>query len=222
MFRSRCTLQVSKFGSQALKEQYLPQLASLDKLASYCPINLHSTTHLHLLSCFDSCCILQVSKFGSQALKEQYLPQLTSLDKLASYCLTEPGSGSDAASLTTSAVPVEGGWLLSGSKAFISGAGASDVYLVMARCQGQMLSQQEVDAAAAEGSSGSGAGSTVGSGSSSTNGAAVGGSGAITAFLVEKEWPGVSFGASERKMGEFKDGFWVLRGCGYAAVAGAC
>jgi alkylation response protein AidB-like acyl-CoA dehydrogenase len=145
---------------------------------------------------------LQVSKFGSQALKEQYLPQLTSLDKLASYCLTEPGSGSDAASLATSAIPVEGGWLLTGSKAFISGAGASDVYLVMARCQGQMLSQQEVDAAAAEAGSGSGAGSTVGSGSSSTNGAAGGGSGAITAFLVEKDWPGVSFGASERKMGE--------------------
>jgi hypothetical protein len=142
-----------------------------------------------------------VSKFGSQALKEQYLPQLTSLDKLASYCLTEPGSGSDAASLSTSAVPVEGGWLLSGSKAFISGAGASDVYLVMARCQGQMLSQDEVDAAAAEGGSGSGAGSAVGSGSSSTNGAGGSGSGAITAFLVEKGWPGVSFGASERKMG---------------------
>jgi alkylation response protein AidB-like acyl-CoA dehydrogenase len=159
------------------------------------------------------CCILQVSKFGSQALKEQYLPQLTSLDKLASYCLTEPGSGSDAASLATSAVPVEGGWLLSGSKAFISGAGASDVYLVMARCQGQMLSQQEVDAAAAEGSSGSGASSTVGSGSSSTNGVRGGGSGAITAFLVEKEWPGVSFGASERKMGECEDGccaWWLV------------
>lgn len=65
-----------------------------------------------------------------------------------------------------------------------------------------MLSQQEVDAAAAEGASGSGAGSTVGGGSSSTNGAGGSGSGAITAFLVEKEWPGVSFGASERKMGE--------------------
>lgn len=64
-----------------------------------------------------------VSKFGSPALKAQYLPRLASMELLASYCLTEPGSGSDAASLATTATPVEGGWLLSGSKAFISGAG---------------------------------------------------------------------------------------------------
>lgn len=76
-----------------------------------------------------------MNKFGSPTLRQKYLPRLTSLQSLASYCLTEPGSGSDAASLATSALPVEGGWLLSGSKAFISGAGASDVYLVMARCQ---------------------------------------------------------------------------------------
>jgi hypothetical protein len=64
-----------------------------------------------------------VSKFGSAGLKAQYLPRLTSMESLASYCLTEPGSGSDAASLATIATPVEGGWLISGSKAFISGAG---------------------------------------------------------------------------------------------------
>lgn len=84
---------------------------------------------------FDSRVAYVVSKFGSAALKHKYLPSLTSLESLASYCLTEPGSGSDAASLTTTALPVEGGWLISGSKAFISGAGASDVYLVMARCK---------------------------------------------------------------------------------------
>lgn len=57
------------------------------------------------------------------------------MEYLASYCLTEPGSGSDAASLKTAAVPVPGGggWKLTGSKAFISGGGVSDVYLVMAR-----------------------------------------------------------------------------------------
>lgn len=71
------------------------------------------------------------------------------MEALASYCLTEPGSGSDAASLATTAAPVEGGWLLSGSKAFISGAGASDLYLVMARCQGTLPSTAEAAAAAA-------------------------------------------------------------------------
>ena len=64
-------------------------------------------------------------RYGSEELKARYLPSLTSMAALASYCLTEPGSGSDAASLKTSATPVEGGWLLSGSKAFISGAGGS-------------------------------------------------------------------------------------------------
>jgi len=90
-----------------------------------------------------------VAKFGSPALKSHYLPRLTSMEALASYCLTEPGSGSDAASLATTAAPVEGGWLLSGSKAFISGAGASDLYLVMARCQGSLPSTAEAAAAAA-------------------------------------------------------------------------
>jgi alkylation response protein AidB-like acyl-CoA dehydrogenase len=58
------------------------------------------------------------------------------MEYLASYCLTEPGSGSDAASLRTTANPVENGWVLTGDKAFISGAGSSDVYLVMARTAG--------------------------------------------------------------------------------------
>ena len=69
------------------------------------------------------------------------------MDYLASYCLTEPGSGSDAASLRTTASPVENGWVLTGDKAFISGAGTSDVYLVMARTAGVP--------AAAQGSAGS-------------------------------------------------------------------
>lgn len=54
------------------------------------------------------------------------------MESLASYCLTEPGSGSDAASLATTATPVEGGWLISGSKAFISGAGEG--LLLMCGC----------------------------------------------------------------------------------------
>ncbi len=60
------------------------------------------------------------------------------MESLASYCLTEPGSGSDAASLKTMAElqPDGASYSLTGSKAFISGAGASDVYLVMARLKG--------------------------------------------------------------------------------------
>lgn len=54
---------------------------------------------------------------------------VASMESLASYCLTGPGSGSDAGSLATSATLVEGGWLLRGSKAFISGAGVGLLYL---------------------------------------------------------------------------------------------
>ena len=67
-----------------------------------------------------------------EIVKEWALP-LTSGEKLASYCLTEPGSGSDAAALQTRAEKLDGGWYLTGSKAFISGAGATDLLIVMAR-----------------------------------------------------------------------------------------
>ncbi|KAF9347163.1 Isobutyryl-CoA dehydrogenase, mitochondrial [Mortierella sp. AD094] len=64
------------------------------------------------------------------------LHKLTSMEHLASYCLTEPGAGSDASSLSTTAVKKGSHYVLNGSKAFISGAGASDVYLVIARTGG--------------------------------------------------------------------------------------
>ena len=71
-------------------------------------------------------------RYGSEHTK-LILPQLTSMEKLASYCLTEPSSGSDAASLQTTARLDGDKYVLSGSKAFVSGGGVSDVYLVMAR-----------------------------------------------------------------------------------------
>ena len=74
-----------------------------------------------------------VDRYGSDAQRRRYLPKLVPMDWLASYCLTEPGAGSDAAALTTGAERMGGGYRLSGAKAFISGAGASDLYLVMAR-----------------------------------------------------------------------------------------
>ena len=74
-----------------------------------------------------------VDKFGSESLRARLVPQLVTMEKMASYCLTEPGSGSDAAALRTTAVRDGDHYVLNGSKAFISGAGASDVYVVMVR-----------------------------------------------------------------------------------------
>ncbi len=74
-----------------------------------------------------------VTAFGQQPLREDWGPQLTSGQKLASYCLTEPGAGSDAGALKTRAEKDGDGYRLTGSKAFISGAGDTDLLVVMAR-----------------------------------------------------------------------------------------
>ena len=105
-----------------------------------------------------------IDTFGSDDLRARYVPSLVTMDLIASYCLTEPGSGSDAAAMRTTAVRDGDHWVLNGSKAFISGAGVSDVYVVMVRTGG-------------EGAKG------------------------ISAFVVDKDTPGLSFGANEKKMG---------------------
>ncbi|MGD0564235.1 MAG: acyl-CoA dehydrogenase family protein [Roseiarcus sp.] len=105
-----------------------------------------------------------IDRFGSPALQAHYLPKLAKMELLSSYCLTEPGAGSDAAALSTRARREGDSYVLDGVKQFISGAGAADLYLVMAR---------------------SGAAGAAG----------------ISAFLIEKGTPGLSFGANERKMG---------------------
>jgi hypothetical protein len=105
-----------------------------------------------------------IDRFASNDLRHRYLPRLTTMELIASYCLTEPGSGSDAAAMRTTARLDGDHYVLNGSKAFISGAGVSDVYVVMARSGG-------------EGAKG------------------------VSAFVVEKGWEGLSFGANERKMG---------------------
>jgi len=77
-----------------------------------------------------------IDRFGSDEQRQRILPKLTSMEWLASYCLTEPGSGSDAAALKTKAERSGGNgsdYVLNGAKQFISGAGDSDVYVVMAR-----------------------------------------------------------------------------------------
>ena len=77
-----------------------------------------------------------IDRFGSDALRQRVLPKLMTMEHFASYCLTEPSSGSDAASLRTRAVRDGDHYVLNGSKAFISGGGRSDVYVVMLRTGG--------------------------------------------------------------------------------------
>jgi len=77
-----------------------------------------------------------IDRFGSETLRAKYLPRLTRMDLIASYCLTEPGAGSDAASLATKAHLDGDHYVINGAKAFISGAGVSDLYVVMVRTGG--------------------------------------------------------------------------------------
>ena len=74
-----------------------------------------------------------IDSFGSDELRSRFLPDLVTMKNIASYCLTEPGAGSDAASLKTSAVKDGDSYILNGSKAFISGGGVNEIYVVMAR-----------------------------------------------------------------------------------------
>ena len=77
-----------------------------------------------------------IDRFGSDDLRKRYLPRLTTMELIASYCLTEPGSGSDAANMRTTAKLDGDHYVLNGGKAFISGGGVSDIYVVMARTGG--------------------------------------------------------------------------------------
>lgn len=77
--------------------------------------------------------VWMIDTFGSLELRKEWIPQLTTMQSLGSYCLTEPGVGSDAAALRTRAVRDGDDYVLNGVKQFISGAGASAAYIVMAR-----------------------------------------------------------------------------------------
>eukprot|EP00069_Balaena_mysticetus_P019933 bmy_12584T0 len=81
-------------------------------------------------------CAWMIDTFGSEEQRHRFCPPLCTMEKFASYCLTEPGSGSDAASLLTSAKRRGDHYVLSGSKAFISGGGEADIYVVMCRTGG--------------------------------------------------------------------------------------
>lgn len=105
-----------------------------------------------------------IDTFGGEEIKARYLPGLVTMDLMASYCLTEPGSGSDAAALKTTARRDGDDYVLNGTKQFISGGGVNDVYVVMVR--------------------------------TGDNGAK-----GISCLVVDKDTPGVSFGAPEKKLG---------------------
>lgn len=78
-------------------------------------------------------CASMIAKHGSDATQSKWLHKLVSMEAYCSYCLTEPGSGSDAAALRTKATRTNEGYSLTGNKAFISGGGYADLYLVMCR-----------------------------------------------------------------------------------------
>jgi alkylation response protein AidB-like acyl-CoA dehydrogenase len=105
-----------------------------------------------------------IDTFGDSDQRKKWLPRLMTMEHLSSYCLTEPSSGSDAASLKTKAVRDGDHYILNGEKAFISGGSVSDIYVCMVRT-------------GEEGPKG------------------------ISALVVEKGTPGLSFGKLEKKMG---------------------
>jgi len=81
-------------------------------------------------------CAKMIDSFGSDALKARVLADAVSMKTVLSYCLTEPGSGSDAAALKTRAEKTNAGYVLNGTKAFISGGSYSDAYVCMVRTGG--------------------------------------------------------------------------------------
>jgi alkylation response protein AidB-like acyl-CoA dehydrogenase len=129
----------------------------IEALATGCP-SIASFVSIHNM------CAGMVDRYGTEEQRQRLLPPLLTMETLASYCLTEPGSGSDAAALKTKAVRDGDAYLLTGQKQFISGAGESGLYIVMART-------------GEEGPKG------------------------ISAFVVDKDMAGLTFGANEKKMG---------------------
>ena len=128
-----------------------------EELAAACPSTAAYLSIHNMVSAL-------IDQYASAPLRDRLLPRLVTLDLLSSYCLTEPGSGSDAASLRTRAERDGDHYIVTGTKSFISGGGVSDVYLVMVRTGGD-------------------------------------GPKGISAMIIEKGAPGLSFGKPERKLG---------------------
>ena len=78
-------------------------------------------------------CAWMIDTYGTLKQQQKWLPSMTKFDKFSSYCLTEPDSGSDAQAMKSFAKDAGSHFVLNGSKAFISGAGSSDLYIVMCK-----------------------------------------------------------------------------------------
>ena len=128
-----------------------------EALATGCP-TVSSFISIHNMAAW------MIDAYGSNAQRQKWLPRLCTMELIASYALTEPGAGSDAAALSTRAVRDGDHYVLNGQKQFISGAGASDIYVAMVRTGGE-------------------------------------GAGGVSTLVIDRDTPGVSFGANERKMG---------------------
>ncbi|WP_298255973.1 acyl-CoA dehydrogenase family protein [uncultured Litoreibacter sp.] len=121
------------FGGLYVSEEYGGSgLTRLDATLVFEALSMSCPSVAAFLSIHNMCAAM-IDKNGSDALKEKYLEKATTMETFFSYCLTEPGSGSDAAALKTRAEQTADGYALTGSKAFISGGGYSDAYVVMAR-----------------------------------------------------------------------------------------
>ncbi|WP_298357348.1 acyl-CoA dehydrogenase family protein [uncultured Litoreibacter sp.] len=107
-------------------------LSRLDAVLVFEALSMSCPSVAAFLSIHNMCAAM-LDNFGSDALKAQVLPGVLSMDTVMAYCLTEPGSGSDAAALKTRAERTNDGFVLTGTKAFISGGGYSDAYIVMCR-----------------------------------------------------------------------------------------
>ena len=121
------------FGGLYVSEEYggsglsrLDATLVFEALAMACP-SVGSFLSIHNM------CGGMIDKFGSPESKAKWLPDLCTMDKVFSYALTEPGSGSDASALRTKATTLNSRYSLNGTKAFISGGGYSDAYIVMVR-----------------------------------------------------------------------------------------
>ncbi|HEX3883099.1 MAG TPA: acyl-CoA dehydrogenase family protein [Stellaceae bacterium] len=113
-----------EFGGSGLSR--LDAALIFEELASAC-VSTAAYLSIHNMAAW------MIDRFGDRDQRARFLPRLTTMEHFASYCLTEPGSGSDAAALKTTARREGDDYVLNGSKAFISGGGTSDVYVTMVR-----------------------------------------------------------------------------------------
>lgn len=141
----------------------LSYIMCVEELAKVC-----GTTSV-ILSAHTSLCIDPILTYGTEAQKHKYIPDLAAGRKLGAFALTEPGAGTDAQGQQTKAVLEEDGWVLNGSKCFITNGREADVYVVFAVTGVTEKRGKKVKE--------------------------------ISAFIVDKETPGFSFGTKEKKMG---------------------